>query len=187
MTAALAIPHKELRPRLQKYCFNEWMIRALQRKPGFEELPYRLHQIYFINEFSRRELSQELSTCQFSQAFDCHGARANAALANRLHDSKIHGRYFAFDGDSENEILKWIEAQAEKCKPITRTGLRHYCEIEYSRSISRRWINSFILRYRDDSAETENAPHENTRFEVPRTFLDEMICCLREHIQRMKA
>jgi hypothetical protein len=36
--APLAIPHEELLPSLQKYCFNKWMVRAFQREPGFEEL-----------------------------------------------------------------------------------------------------------------------------------------------------
>jgi hypothetical protein len=66
-------------------------------------------------------------------------------LANKFDDLKIRGRYLTFDGDSENEILEWIEAQAEKCKPITRTDLQHYCEAKYSHSISRGWIESFIL------------------------------------------
>jgi hypothetical protein len=86
------------------------MVRALQREPGFGELQYRSHQIYCVNEFSRRELNQELSTRQLSRAFGCDGARIKAVLANRLDDLKICGRHLAFDGDSEDEILEWIEA-----------------------------------------------------------------------------
>jgi hypothetical protein len=51
-------------------------------------------------------------------------------LSNRFDDPKIRGRYFAFDNDSESEILEWIEAEAEKYKPITRTDLQHYCEVK---------------------------------------------------------
>jgi hypothetical protein len=57
-------------------------------------------------------------------------------LTNRLDDPKICSGHLTFDGDSESEILEWIEAQAEKCKPITRTDLQHYYEAKYSRSIS---------------------------------------------------
>jgi hypothetical protein len=57
-------------------------------------------------------------------------------LANGLDDLKIRDRHLAFDGDSESEIFEWIEAQVEKCKPITRTDLRDDCEAKYSRSIS---------------------------------------------------
>jgi hypothetical protein len=49
---------------------------------------------------------------------------------------KIRGRHFAFDDDSEDEILEWIEAQAKNCKSITRADLRHYCKAKYSRLTS---------------------------------------------------
>jgi hypothetical protein len=90
-SATLAIPREETLPSFQKYYFNERMIRTLQRESGLGELQYRLHQIYFVNEFSRRELNQELSIRQLSQAFGCDGARIKAALANRLNDLKICG------------------------------------------------------------------------------------------------
>jgi hypothetical protein len=102
-------------------------------------------------------LNQELITDQLSQAFGYDDARIKAALANGLDDRKTRGHHLAFDDDSTKEILEWIEAQADKCKPITRTDLRHYCEANYSRSISRGWVDSFILRHRDDVTETTSA------------------------------
>jgi hypothetical protein len=36
-------------------------------------------------------------------------------------------------------------------------------------------------------AETETTPQGDTRLEVPLVFLNETICGLREHVQRMKA
>jgi hypothetical protein len=35
--------------------------------------------------------------------------------------------------------------------------------------------------------ETKSTPEEDLRLKVPRAFLDEMICCLREYIQEMKS
>jgi hypothetical protein len=58
-------------------------------------------------------------------------------LANRLEKSKARCRYLAVDEDSEEEILEWIEIQAKKCKLVTRTDLKNYCDAKYSRSISR--------------------------------------------------
>jgi hypothetical protein len=76
-------------------------------------------------------------------------------LTNGLDDTKIRGLHLVFDGDSEGEIIEWIQAQAEKYKSITRTDIRHYCKVKYSRSISRGWADSFILRHRDDVIETK--------------------------------
>jgi hypothetical protein len=69
------------------------------------------------------------------------------ALANGLEPPKIRGRHFAIDEGSEAGILEWIEAQAEKCDPLTEKDLCSYCQAKYSVSISRGWVDSFILRH----------------------------------------
>jgi hypothetical protein len=50
--------------------------------------------------------------------------------------------------NSEIEFLKRIDGQAEQCNPVRHSDLGHYCEVEYSVSISRGWGDSFILRDR---------------------------------------
>jgi hypothetical protein len=99
-------------------------------------------------------------------------------LANGLEEPKVCDRHLAVDEDSEGEILEWIEAQAEKYKPVIRTELRHYCKVKYSYLVNRGWIDSFILRHRDDLTETKSIPQEDPRPEAPRAFLDKMIRCL---------
>jgi hypothetical protein len=87
--AALAIPHEELLPRLQKYCLDERMVQAFQREPCFRELQYRLHRVYFVNEFSRRELNEDLSTRQLLRPFGCDDAQIKATLVNVLDNPKV--------------------------------------------------------------------------------------------------
>jgi hypothetical protein len=111
----------------------------------------------------------------------------NAAFANGLEPPKVDGRYPAIDEGPEVEILKWIEAQAEKCKIATRTDLRQHCQAKYSVAISRGRIDSFILRHRDELGETKSTPQEDTGLEVPPIFLDETVCCLGEYVHGMKA
>jgi hypothetical protein len=79
---------------------------------------------------------------QLTSAFDCHTIRVETALANGFEEPKSRGRHFAFDEDSEEEILTWIEERAERSRSVTR--------------------------------------------KVPRVFLDETICYLREFVQVMK-
>jgi hypothetical protein len=163
------------------------MVRILQREPAFGELRYRSHQIYFVHDFAQRNGDWVLSVCQFSSAFGCDAGRVKAALANGLNEPKVRGCHFVFDDDSEIEILEWIQSQAEKYEPVTRTDLRHYCEAKYSRSISQRWIEYFILLHWEDLFETKMTPQENARLEVPCAFRDETIDFLRECMQGMKA
>jgi hypothetical protein len=109
----------------------------LQREPIFRELQYRSHQIYFVHDFALRNGNPELSPRQLSRAFGCSLTRVKSALDNGLNDLKVRGCHFAFDDDSEVQILDWIQSQAEKLAPVTRTDLKHYCQATYSRSISR--------------------------------------------------
>jgi hypothetical protein len=81
---------------------------------------------------------------KFGRTYDCHAIRVKAALANGFEESKSHGRHFVFDDDSEEEILSWIEERAEKSRPMTRTDILHYCEVKYSRSVKRGWMNVFF-------------------------------------------
>jgi hypothetical protein len=109
-----------------------------------------------------------------------------AALVNGLEPPKVRGCHFAIDEGSEAGIWEWIEVQAEKCDPVTQTDIHHYCQAKYPVSISRGWVDSFILRHRNDLAETKSTPQEDTRLEVPHVFLKETIRCLREYVQGMK-
>jgi hypothetical protein len=107
-------------------------------------------------------------------------------LANKFRQPKFRNRHLAVQKDSEREILELIEIQAKKYKPIRRTDLRHYCEAKCSHSVSRGLIDCFILRHYDNLTESKSMSQEYPRLEVPRAFLDETICCLREYIQEMK-
>jgi hypothetical protein len=184
--AAPAISLERLLPNLQEYCFSERTVRIFQHEPRFEELTYRSHQIYFVNEFTQRNDGHFLSLRQLSRVFECDAARVNAALKNGLDDPQSRGRHSALDDASEIEILEWIQKQAEKFNPITRTDLLYYFQANYSCSISRGWVNSFILRYREDLREVKSTPQEHPRLEAAREFLDETTRCLRDNINGMK-
>jgi hypothetical protein len=92
---------------------------------------------------------------------------------------KIRGGHFGVDDDSEIEMLEWVQTQAEKHVPITRTDLRNYFEVKYSLSISRGLVRSFILRHRADFIETKITPKEKrewkfrVRFEIKRNAIYE--------------
>jgi hypothetical protein len=181
------IPYKQFVPCLSQYCLSECTVRTLSQDRVFAELRFRSHQIYFVADFAQCECHQELSVWQLAQLFDCKSDRFKAALANRLEDRKVRDRHLAFDEISETEILDWILAQIYKCRSTTSANLQHYCEVKCSRSISRGWVNSFILRHQEDLSETKSTLQKDTRLEVPRAFLDKTIRTLREYVQGMNA
>jgi hypothetical protein len=71
------------------------------------------------------------------------------------------------DDASEIEILEWIQKQEEKFNPVTRTNILHDFQAKHSCSISRGWVNSFILRHQEDLREMKSTPQEHPRLEVP--------------------
>jgi hypothetical protein len=91
----------------------------LQREPAFGELKYRSREIAFVCYFVLGNDEQGPSVRQLSKGFGCDAARVKADLDNELNDPKVRGRHFAFDDDSEIEILEWIQTQAEKYVPMT--------------------------------------------------------------------
>jgi hypothetical protein len=103
--AGPAIPHDELLAAIQQYCFSERVARALQQEPGFDDLQYRAHQIYFIADFARETPGQDLSINQLARAFGCHSNRIKVALANGFEEPKTRGRHMAFEDESEADIL----------------------------------------------------------------------------------
>jgi hypothetical protein len=185
--AAPAVPLDILLRNIQEHCFSERTVRVLEREPGFKELCYRSHQIYFVHDFALRSLGQELSLRQLSRAFECDAGRVKAALKNGFSDPETRGRHSALDDASEREIVDWIQKQAEKFNPVTRTDLLHYCQEKFSSPVSRGWVNSFISRHLDELSEVKSTPQENPRLEVPRVFLDETIRCLQDYVHGMKA
>jgi hypothetical protein len=104
--AAPAISLERLLSNFQGYCFSERTVRILPREPGFEELSYRSHQIYFVNKFVQRNDRHALSLRQLSREFECDAARVNVALRNELYDPQGRESHSALDDVSEIEILE---------------------------------------------------------------------------------
>jgi hypothetical protein len=107
-------------------------------------------------------------------------------LENGLEEPTIRDHHLAVDEDSEREILEWIKVQIEKCKSIICTDLRHYYKAKYFHSVNRRWVDSFILHHRDNLIEIKSALQEDPTLEMPHTFMDKTIGCLREYVQGIK-
>jgi hypothetical protein len=103
-TDAPAIPHEKLLPNLEQCYFNGRTVRMPQWEPIFGELAYRSHQIYFVHDFAQRHGDGVLSVRQLSRAFGCDADRVKATLVNGFNESKVRGRHFAFDDDSEIEV-----------------------------------------------------------------------------------
>jgi hypothetical protein len=65
--------------------------------------------------------------------------------------------------------------------------LLNECIERFGKSITRGWVNSFLIRHGDELFETKNVPHENLRLEVLRDFLEAAIETFLDHVHNVCA
>jgi hypothetical protein len=72
---------------------------------------------------------------------------------------------------SEGDIPAWIQHQAKKSQPSTRTDILHYCSGKFGKAITRRWVDPFLIIHKDGLTETIRKPQKDARLQIPREFL----------------
>jgi hypothetical protein len=72
---------------------------------------------------------------------------------------------------------------AEEDTPVTKTEIMDYCTSKFKIRFTREWVNSFVIRHSEDVNQTKNAPREQQRVQIPRTFLEITIWDLHDYIQ----
>jgi ribosomal protein L11 methylase PrmA len=110
-----------------------------------------------------------------------------SALAHRLESPEERGKYPVLNQHREQQILDWIQQEAEKSTAVSKTEINDYCMRQFKASIIRGLVNSFILRHPGDIVQTKSVLQEQQRFQVPRVFLDRIVQNLNEHVQRRVA
>jgi Na+-transporting NADH:ubiquinone oxidoreductase subunit NqrC len=74
--------------------------------------------------------------------------------------------------DREQQILGWIQQQAERSAPVGKTEIKDYCTTQLKARITRVWVNSFVRRDSDQIFKTKSTPQEQQRLQGPRMFLE---------------
>jgi hypothetical protein len=66
---------------------------------------------------------------------------------------------------------------------VTRTDILHDCLTNFGKSITRGWVDSFLLRHSEELKETRSRPQENSYLKIPREFLSETFRWMKDAIQ----
>jgi hypothetical protein len=106
-----------------------------------------------------------------------------AALAHGLDEPGQRGKHATLDSDREQQILDWIQQNAEQDTPVTKTEIMDHCTAEFKIRFTRGWVNSFVLRRSDDFIQTKSAPQEEQHLQPPRVFLERTVKDLHDHIE----
>jgi hypothetical protein len=80
-------------------------------------------------------------------------------------------------------MLDWIRQSAEQDTPLTKEEIKNYCTTQFRISMTRGWLNSFVLRHSGDVVQTTSTQQEAQRSQVPRAFLERTIWNFNGHVQ----
>jgi hypothetical protein len=179
---ALAIPFEILAPTLEQFAFNGQIVRIMQHEQDFHDLQFRYQQISFENQFGLNQIGTELLIGQLERAFDSARKTVRRDLTNGLDAPKLRDRHNSFPEDNEAQIFTWIQHQAKKS---TGDRKRHssLCTENFGKSIPGGWVDSFLSCNLTLLIEATSTPHENSRLQVPRGFLEETLCCMEQAVQ----
>jgi hypothetical protein len=122
-----------------------------------------------------------------TRVFECPRSRIQAALAHGLDEPGQRGKPIALDEDREQQILDWIQQNAEENTPVTRGEGMCYCTSQFKIKSTRGLVNSLGLRHSDEGIQTKSGAQEKQRSQVPRAFLERAIRYLHGYVQRCVA
>jgi transposase len=95
-----------------------------------------------------------------------------SALERGLDPSGHRGKHPAFEQGREQHILVWIQENAEGRTPVTRKEIKDYCATQFQVPITRRCVNSFVLRSPGEIIQATSSSQEGQRLQVPRLFFE---------------
>jgi hypothetical protein len=78
---------------------------------------------------------------------------ATRELRGRSHavtEPPARGRHHEFSPDREAEIVEWPAKKAANNTAVNRTELLNECIERFGKSVTRGWIDSFLIRHADE-------------------------------------
>jgi hypothetical protein len=82
-------------------------------------------------------------------------------------------KHTILDHHREQQILDWIQQNAEQSTPVSKTEIKDYDMGQLKVPITRGWVNSFVPCHPDKIIKTKSFPQEQQCLQVLRIFLDE--------------
>jgi hypothetical protein len=180
---SLAIPLDAILPRIIRECLCEGDACDLALDDNFVNAHFRAHEIFYLQSFASNKLRKELSIKTIARAFEIQPKDVQSALAKGDEIPKVPAEHPALEGDTEKRLLEWITKNAQNQAPLNRTEVLYYCRETLSTAVTEGWVDSSLIRHQTELFETTSRPQENPRLEIPRSFLDTMEECLRQHVQ----
>jgi hypothetical protein len=143
---------------------------------------FRAHQIVRLIEFASIKFHIDLATRVLARTFDISHSALTHAKLHGYEDTSGRGRDHEHAIESEQALVDWLTSKAANHMAMNKTELLHECNERFERSITQRWVDSFLRRHADQLFETKSIPQKNPRLDVPRAFLEAAIDGFRDHV-----
>jgi hypothetical protein len=118
-----------------------------------------------------------------TRAFDCPRFLVQAAVAHGLDEPGQRGKHIAIDQNREQQILDWIEQNAEEETRVMRGEIMNYYTSQSKTKSTRELVKSSVLHHSDEVIQTQSGREEERRAQVPRAFLERIIQHLHNYRQ----
>ena len=174
-----ALPIEVIRAGLLQLGIDTRDIRAVLTHTEFSDIPFRSHQLCFIQRYASDVLHRTLSTQQLAVLFQMNPSTVRRTLLRGPQRPGPLGRHMAIADDHEADLVAHILEAFRAGKTMTRKELLQMVRERYDHALTDGWVNAFIGRHLDALKCCRSLPQEDTRLTVPRVQLE-------EHIQTMK-
>jgi hypothetical protein len=148
------------------------MCQIFRKDTTFQHFQFRCQQIAHVRVIAGREHQIPISINALARAFNWPRNSVQSALAHGLEPPGERGKHHALDHHREQQILDWIQQNAEQSTPVSKTEIKDHCTCQLKVPITRGWVNSFVLRHPDKIIKMKSVPQEQQRLQVRRMFLE---------------
>jgi hypothetical protein len=87
---------------------------------------------------------------------------------------------FGISSEQEDAIVAFIETRYHQGNFTTRRDVLNFVESEFGKSVTYRWVHSFLVRNKSRVCHAIVSPQEQMRLQVPRAFSDQYLALIKE-------
>jgi hypothetical protein len=150
--AAPASPLEILFPSLAGFCVPRPLCQISRKDATFQQIQFQCQRLAYVRDIAQREQQIPISINALARAFNCLRSSVQLALAYGLELPGERGKHTALDRHREQQILDWIQQNAEQSTLASKTEIKDSCTGQLKVPITRGWVNSFVLRYAECSS-----------------------------------
>jgi hypothetical protein len=174
------LPMEQIRGNLRKLHIRECDIRVFLGDTDFSSLPYKSHQVCFVQQYFCETVGSEITMNDLAMVFELNVKTVRKYLLRGSQEPTEPGRHRALDEKFELDVTTMILQVFVEGNAMTKRQVVEFIREKYDRSLTKGWLHAFIGRNLDTLQICHSLPQEDTSLTVLREQLE-------DHIENMKS